>query len=127
MPRTEFFVSGMTSSSPMRPAKPRLMPRTSHPRLIAESAAARMTALRPGASPPPVEIAMRICDVMMLGYVGCDVPRANASRRRIGPDQVLEVLPSAGGAYQSDNLARLGMATKLGLLEQRGAVFRHFE
>jgi hypothetical protein len=63
----------------------------------------------------------------MLGYVGCDVPRANASRRRIGPDQVLEVLPSAGGAYQSDNLARLGVATKLGLLEQRGAVFRHFE
>jgi hypothetical protein len=28
--------------------------------LIAERAAARMTALRPGASPPPVEIAMRI-------------------------------------------------------------------
>jgi hypothetical protein len=45
----------------MRPANPRLMPRTSQPRLIAERAAARMTAFRPGASPPPVEIAMRIC------------------------------------------------------------------
>jgi hypothetical protein len=48
-----------------------------------------MTALRPGASPPPVEIAIRICEVMMLGYVRFDVPRANASRRRIGPDQEL--------------------------------------
>src|SRR4051812_9404422 len=36
------------------------MPRTSQPRLIADSAAARMTAFSPGASPPPVEIAMRI-------------------------------------------------------------------
>src|SRR3954467_3790941 len=36
------------------------MPSTSHPRLIAERQAARMTAFRPGASPPPVEIAMRI-------------------------------------------------------------------
>ena len=53
-------VSGTTSSSPSRPAKPRLMPSTSQPRLMAESTAARMTALSPGASPPPVEIAMRI-------------------------------------------------------------------
>src|SRR3954464_9086156 len=36
------------------------MPRTSQPRLIAERQAARMTALSPGASPPPVEMAMRI-------------------------------------------------------------------
>ena len=60
MPRTESFVSGMTSSSPISPANPRLMPSTSQPRLIADSTAARMTALRPGASPPPVEMAMRM-------------------------------------------------------------------
>jgi hypothetical protein len=60
IPRTDSLVRGMTSSSPSSPAKPRLMPRTSHPRLMAESVAARMTALSPGASPPPVEIAMRM-------------------------------------------------------------------
>src|SRR4249919_2051564 len=114
MPRTEFFVSGMTSSSPRRPANPRLMPRTSQPRLIAESAAARMTALRPGASPPPVEIAMRICGVLMLGCVRFDVPRANASRRRIGPDQGVEGLPSALGAQQTDDFALLCVAAEPG-------------
>jgi len=31
---------------------------------------------------------------MMLRVRGCDVPRANASRRRIGPDQVLVVVVS---------------------------------
>jgi len=30
----------------------------------------------------------------MLRVRGCDVPRANASRRRIGPDQVLVVVVS---------------------------------
>ena len=64
---------------------------------------------------------------MMLGYVRCDVPRANASRRRIGPDQVLEVLPSACGAQQSDDLALFRMASELGLLEQRNSVSGHFE
>jgi hypothetical protein len=38
----------------------RLMPRMSRPRSIAERTAARMTAFRPGASPPPGEIAIRI-------------------------------------------------------------------
>ena len=62
MPRTESFVSGTTSSSPIRPANPRLMPSTSQPRLMADSTAARMTAFNPGASPPPVEIAIRMSE-----------------------------------------------------------------
>ena len=56
MPRTSSRVSGMTSSSPSRPAYPFLIPSTCHPRSIAVSTAARMTALSPGASPPPVEM-----------------------------------------------------------------------
>src|SRR6185503_17147735 len=60
MPRTDSRVSETTSSSPSRPAKPRLMPSTSQLRLSAVSTAARMTAFSPGASPPPVDSASRI-------------------------------------------------------------------
>src|SRR5919112_715022 len=59
MPRTVSRLIGKQSSSPSSPAYPFLTPRTVHPRLRAESTALRMTALSPGASPPPVEIAMR--------------------------------------------------------------------
>jgi hypothetical protein len=71
MPRTLSTVSGTISSSPSRPAKPRLMPRTSQPRVRADSTAARMTALRPGASPPPVEIAIRMF-LKMTWVLGCE-------------------------------------------------------
>src|SRR5579872_572609 len=59
MPRTASRVNGTTSSSPSSPANPRLIPRTSQSRLTAARTAARMTALSPGASPPPVEMAKR--------------------------------------------------------------------
>ena len=43
------------NSSPLNPSR---MPIISHPRRMAASVADRMTALSPGASPPPVEIAI---------------------------------------------------------------------
>jgi hypothetical protein len=43
------------------------MPYTSHPRLIADKTAARMTAFNPGASPPPVEIAIRLTSTAEVG------------------------------------------------------------
>src|SRR5687767_4356045 len=60
MPRTDSRVRETTSSSPSRPAKPRLIPSTSQLRLTAESTAERITALSPGASPPPVEMPRRM-------------------------------------------------------------------
>ena len=60
MPRTDSRVSDTTSSSPSNPANPRLMPRTSQFRLSAVSTTARITALSPGASPPPVEMPSRM-------------------------------------------------------------------
>src|ERR1051325_9919250 len=52
------------------------MPMTSQPRLMAPSVAARMTPLRPGASPPPVLIAMRFIAESLR--VTC--PRTSAKR-----------------------------------------------
>src|SRR5437016_5186869 len=65
MPRTESRVSETTSSSPKRPAKPRLIPSTSQPRLIDARTTVRMTAFSPGASPPPVESAMRMTQLLL--------------------------------------------------------------
>src|SRR5688572_9943450 len=53
MPMTEYDVRGSTSPS-MRPSQPLRMPRTSIPRPWARRTTARITALRPGQSPPPV-------------------------------------------------------------------------
>src|SRR5438093_547728 len=58
MPRTSFGPSGISSASPSRLPNPRLIPAHSQPRCTALSTTARMSAFRPGASPPPV--AMRI-------------------------------------------------------------------
>src|SRR5688500_14306426 len=58
--RTDSRVSGSISPSSRRPLKPCLIPSTSQPRSVAARTAARMTALRPGASPPPVSRPMRI-------------------------------------------------------------------
>ena len=63
MPRTRSLVSSIVppvgySSGNIRPLKPSRMPMVSQPRRAADSVAARMTALRPGASPPPVEMAI---------------------------------------------------------------------
>src|SRR5690606_31308758 len=43
----------------MRPSVASSMPRTRHPRALALSTTARITALRPGQSPPPVMMPMR--------------------------------------------------------------------
>ena len=51
-----------------RPLKPSRMPTTSQPRLRAANVAARMTALRPGASPPPVLMAMRLMSTVTAGH-----------------------------------------------------------
>src|SRR5688572_30002881 len=98
IPRTDSRVSGTTSSSPSSPAYPRLMPRTSQPRLTADRTAARMTALSPGASPPPVEMAMRM-ERRLQGLRG----------------------------QQMENLAGLGVTSQLGLLKDGLAVVHDFE
>src|ERR1700734_3813683 len=60
MPLTSLSVSSKAFSGQMRPSKPSGMPMTFHPYLMmAALVAARMTALRPGASPPPVPIPMQ--------------------------------------------------------------------
>src|SRR5579863_10297969 len=65
MPLTSFSVSSKDFSGQMRPSKPSGMPMTFHPYLImAALVAARMTALRPGASPPPVPMPIqRMLDI----------------------------------------------------------------
>src|SRR5688500_8911035 len=98
IPRTDSRVSGTTSSSPSSPAYPRLMPSTSQPRLTADRTAARMTALSPGASPPPVEMAMRM-ERRLQGLRG----------------------------QQVENLAGLGVTSKLGLLKDGLSVVHDFE
>src|SRR4030088_404508 len=69
MPLTSFSVSSNDFSGQIRPSKPSGMPITFHPYLrMAALVAARMTALRPGASPPPVAIPMqRISDIGNVG------------------------------------------------------------
>src|SRR5512145_3125224 len=60
----ETYCSGI-----IKPLKPSRMPYTSHPRLRAASVAALITAFSPGASPPPVQIAIRlIVDVILLSF-----------------------------------------------------------
>lgn len=82
MPRTRSRVSWMSppsgySSGRNKPLKPSRMPTTSHPRLMAARVADRITALRPGASPPPVDRAMR--------RMGCFMYPTVASRYHGGP------------------------------------------
>src|SRR5689334_24637675 len=89
------------------------MPRTVHPRAIAESVAARITALRPGASPPPVEIARRIR--MFGGREGC-------ARRGLRPRRVLQL-----GLDQAEDLAGLRVTPELLLREEERVVEAHLE
>src|ERR1700730_12603433 len=65
MPLTSLSVSSKAFSGQMRPSKPSGMPITFHPYLmIAALVAARITALRPGASPPPVPMPIqRMLDI----------------------------------------------------------------
>src|ERR1700683_3382126 len=65
MPEISLIVSSKDFSGQMRPSKPSGMPMTFHPYLRVEDlVGARMTALRPGASPPPVAIPMqRMSDI----------------------------------------------------------------
>jgi len=54
MPLTSFSVSSNDFSGQMRPSNPSGIPMTFHPYFrMAALVAARMTALSPGASPPP--------------------------------------------------------------------------
>src|SRR5580700_1836181 len=68
IPLTSLSVSSKDFSGQMRPSKPSGMPMTFHPYLMmAALVAARMTALRPGASPPPVLMPMqRISDMRLV-------------------------------------------------------------
>src|SRR5580704_11697341 len=67
MPLTSLSVSSNDFSGQMRPSKPSGMPMTFHPYLMmAALVAARMTALRPGASPPPVLMPMQRMSDMRL-------------------------------------------------------------
>jgi hypothetical protein len=59
-PRTSVMPNSWTLSGLMSPSKPSSIPNTSHPySLMAVFTTARMTALRPGQSPPPVRTPMR--------------------------------------------------------------------
>src|SRR5687768_15990633 len=80
------------------------MPMTSHPRPMAESTAARMTALRPGASPPPVDIAILIRVETVFGRC-----------------------LSARGAEKTHDFAGGRVASELRFLEHRVPVPLHFE
>src|SRR5215831_10655436 len=100
MPRTVSRVIGITSSSPINPANPRLIPRISQPRSTAERTAARMTALRPGASPPPVEMAI----LMRALTVG-----------------------DATGLQQPNDFAGRGVALQFRFLEDRLPLVKHLE
>src|ERR1700677_42532 len=65
MPETFSSVSSKAFSGQMRPSKPSGMPMTFQPWLrMAAFVAARMTALRPGASPPPVAMPMHLMSDM---------------------------------------------------------------
>ena len=75
-----------------RPLKPSRMPTTSQPRFSAATVDARMTALRPGASPPPVLRAIRrigpsklvSADVVTLRMVDGGRQMPTSMTRRIG-------------------------------------------
>jgi hypothetical protein len=56
MPRVDSVVSGIRSPGGSRPSKPRRTPATSQPRRAEALTTARITALRPGQSPPPVRM-----------------------------------------------------------------------
>jgi hypothetical protein len=70
----------------MRPSKPSGMPMTFHPYLrMAALVAARMTALRPGASPPPVAIPIqRMSDIGMNNF-----RRPDAGNKAALPDDTV--------------------------------------
>src|SRR5438445_12241523 len=59
IPATWRGVSGLGACSPRRPAQPSVIPRTSCPSALARRTTARIAALSPGASPPPVSTPMR--------------------------------------------------------------------
>ena len=86
MPRTRSGSSFTTAASWGRssPSKPRSMPYVCHPRWWAESTTARITALRPGASPPPVEMARRT-DAWGVGEGRAQPPSAARARDTTSP------------------------------------------
>src|SRR5437867_6221908 len=142
MPRTESRVRMTTSSSPSRPAKPRFTPSTSHPRLSADNTAARMTAFRPGASPPPVEMAIRIDDRreerIRIGTAAPPVRQKNeqdaAAQRKSAcdaPSPSFSASPAslslAASGEQFQHLAGLSVSSGLRFLEDRSAVLEHFK
>src|SRR5690606_14044109 len=71
------------------------MPKTSQPRWTAERTAARMTAFRPGASPPPVLSAMR-----RIGRCMTSLPESGTGAARRSAERVADLLPGrvAAGA-----------------------------
>ena len=64
MPRVDCGVRSSISPSPNKPAQPFLIPLTLRLRVKARRATARIAALRPGASPPPVRTPMRIPTIL---------------------------------------------------------------
>src|SRR5829696_7600743 len=113
MPRTDSRTSRTTPPlgyccglrSPLKPSR---MPTTSQPRLRAASVAARMTAFNPGASPPPVLIAMR----EMAGDTG-GLYRRLPARRSDGTAR------SGTQQHPPERLAALDVGMRRGRLRQR--------
>src|SRR6202007_1733089 len=95
MPLTSFRVSSNDFSGQMRPSKPSGMPITFHPYLMmAALVAARMTALRPGASPPPVP--MPIQRMLDIGKIV------------VGREQLAEAAAITAALYDNTGTAEAG-------------------
>ena len=112
------------------------MPSTSHPRFTAERTAARITAFRPGASPPPVEIAIftfvRRRSVQSAPASTRRSTRLNSDQRYTplqhgGRDRTRRSLATLRRFERFDDLSRLGVAPDLRFLEYRPAVGNDFE
>ena len=71
MPRTSRGVSTRDRPGSMSPSKLSSRPMHSMPLLVANLTTARMTALSPGASPPPVRMPMRLMAVTGFDYSKC--------------------------------------------------------
>src|SRR5512147_1216747 len=103
IPRTCSGPRGTTPLNDRSPSYPRWMPYDFQPRPWAESTTARITAFRPGASPPPVEMAMRM-SARALNQLD-DLPRLRVAPKGLfGEDQVSvhrDLEDAAGRGHQA--------------------------
>src|SRR5262245_5725244 len=112
MPRTDSRDNRTTppfgySSGVSRPLNPSRIPTTSQPRLRAASVAARITAFSPGASPPPVLMAMRLISAATRGLYRQPGAAAEASGCEQHPPErlsALDVAMGVGGLGEREDL-----------------------